>query len=207
MPGSFMSAPKLARPMTFSTPSGRIGRVPTILSSSFLEVDAIAELPSRYFQTDIAIMEQDRRACNAGRSMGAVQARAGPRRWLAGCWGPALAFMSFRDQQQQSLAAQIVSGALAADETFRARDGDGVGPVGPVAGIGRPIPVLAAVARRRQREAHAARPAIIGDVDGGGGIAELGAVYLPGDRLVAGVVPIGRVDNRAGRRIPLQLHH
>jgi len=38
--------------------------VPTIFSSSFSEVDAIAGLPSRYFQLDIAIMEQDRRACN-----------------------------------------------------------------------------------------------------------------------------------------------
>ncbi len=29
MPGITMSAPKLARPVTLSTPSGRIGRVPT----------------------------------------------------------------------------------------------------------------------------------------------------------------------------------
>src|ERR1700738_1023744 len=29
MPGTTRSAPKLARPVTFSTPSGRMGRVPT----------------------------------------------------------------------------------------------------------------------------------------------------------------------------------
>ena len=34
MPGIFMSAPKLARPVTLSTPSGRIGRVPTTFSVS-----------------------------------------------------------------------------------------------------------------------------------------------------------------------------
>ena len=32
MPGSDMSAPNLARPVTLSTPSGRQGRVPTYLS-------------------------------------------------------------------------------------------------------------------------------------------------------------------------------
>src|SRR5271155_925361 len=31
MPGITMSAPKVARPITLSTPSGRIGRVPTTL--------------------------------------------------------------------------------------------------------------------------------------------------------------------------------
>ena len=35
MPGIFMSAPKLARPVTLSTPSGRMGRVPTIFNDSF----------------------------------------------------------------------------------------------------------------------------------------------------------------------------
>jgi hypothetical protein len=35
IPGNFMSAPKLARPVTLSTPSGRIGRVPTIFNESF----------------------------------------------------------------------------------------------------------------------------------------------------------------------------
>ena len=33
MPGSEMSAPNLARPVTLSTPSGRQGRVPTYLSA------------------------------------------------------------------------------------------------------------------------------------------------------------------------------
>src|SRR6201998_3032793 len=35
MPGIFISAPKLARPVTLSTPSGRMGRVPTIFNDSF----------------------------------------------------------------------------------------------------------------------------------------------------------------------------
>src|SRR6266478_3221073 len=35
MPGITMSAPKLARPVTLSTPSGRIGRVPTTFCNSF----------------------------------------------------------------------------------------------------------------------------------------------------------------------------
>src|SRR5205807_9549775 len=35
MPGMTMSAPKLARPVTLSTPSGRIGRVPTTFCNSF----------------------------------------------------------------------------------------------------------------------------------------------------------------------------
>ena len=34
MPGIVMSAPKLARPVTLSTPSGRIGRVPTTRSEA-----------------------------------------------------------------------------------------------------------------------------------------------------------------------------
>jgi hypothetical protein len=34
MPGIVMSAPKLARPVTLSMPSGRIGRVPTTLRVS-----------------------------------------------------------------------------------------------------------------------------------------------------------------------------
>jgi len=34
-----MSAPKFARPVTLSTPSGRIGRVPTIFNSSLLAMD------------------------------------------------------------------------------------------------------------------------------------------------------------------------
>ena len=38
MPGIFMSAPKLARPVTLSTPSGRIGRVPTTFSVVFVEI-------------------------------------------------------------------------------------------------------------------------------------------------------------------------
>jgi len=58
-----------------------------------------------------------------------------------------------RDQQQQSLAAQSVIGTLATNETFSARDGDRVRAVGPVAGIGYPIPVLVA-ARPGQREVH-----------------------------------------------------
>src|SRR5437870_1545254 len=35
MPGITMSAPKLAFPVTLSTPSGRIGRVPTTFCNSF----------------------------------------------------------------------------------------------------------------------------------------------------------------------------
>jgi len=35
IPGMTMSAPKLARPVTLSTPSGRIGRVPTTFCNSF----------------------------------------------------------------------------------------------------------------------------------------------------------------------------
>src|SRR5262249_41220271 len=42
MPGSARSAPKLARPVTFSMPSGRMGRVPTTFRSPFLNPDAIA---------------------------------------------------------------------------------------------------------------------------------------------------------------------
>jgi len=49
-----------------------------------------------------------------------------------------------RDQQQQGLAAQIVFAALAADESFGARDSYSIRAIGPVAGIGHPIPVLAA---------------------------------------------------------------
>ncbi|HXO00732.1 MAG TPA: hypothetical protein VN900_01665, partial [Stellaceae bacterium] len=46
-------------------PSGRIGRVPTIFSSSFSEVDAMADLLSRYFHLDITSMHQRRQPCNA----------------------------------------------------------------------------------------------------------------------------------------------
>src|SRR5712672_1934786 len=45
MPGIFMSAPKLARPVTLSTPSGRIGRVPTTFNVSLSRND-ITSLPS-----------------------------------------------------------------------------------------------------------------------------------------------------------------
>src|SRR6516165_12502450 len=44
MPGNFMSAPKLARPVTLSTPSGRMGRVPTTFSDSFSRYDIMRPL-------------------------------------------------------------------------------------------------------------------------------------------------------------------
>src|ERR1700730_2154 len=45
IPGIFMSAPKLARPVTLSTPSGRMGRVPTTFKVSLSRND-IPSLPS-----------------------------------------------------------------------------------------------------------------------------------------------------------------
>src|SRR5258708_37471251 len=55
-----MSAPKLARPVTLSTPSGRIGRVPTTFSSSLSEIDAMAGWLTCYIHWDITMMGQDR---------------------------------------------------------------------------------------------------------------------------------------------------
>jgi hypothetical protein len=48
MPGIAMSAPYWARPVTFGTPSGRIGRVPTHLNC-FGEMSFIALLRHRAF--------------------------------------------------------------------------------------------------------------------------------------------------------------
>ena len=45
MPGSVKSAPKLARPVTLSIPSGRTGRVPTHLNSDTGPLSLIAQAP------------------------------------------------------------------------------------------------------------------------------------------------------------------
>ena len=49
MPGSAISAPNCARPVTLSTPSGRIGRVPTTFRSAWMQCNSCGALLSSDF--------------------------------------------------------------------------------------------------------------------------------------------------------------
>src|SRR5439155_22817435 len=75
MPGIAMSAPYIARPVTFGTPSGRIGRVPTHLNRvgaiSFIAVSVVAlyGLVSDY-RDAVPAQKQNRRSGAAGTGPG-----------------------------------------------------------------------------------------------------------------------------------------